>query len=48
MQGVVGKKDSKQGEDWIEVKERGHFMSKLNEGLECKDHEIQTFSSNQN
>ena len=43
----MGKEKGKQEEDWIEVKERGHFMSKLNESLECKDHEIQTFRSSQ-
>ena len=47
VRGVVGKEDGKQEEDWIRVKKRGHFMSTLNEGLECKDHEIQTSSSNQ-
>ena len=28
-------------------KERGHFRSRLNQSLKCRNHEIQTCSSNQ-
>ena len=34
--GAVGKEEGKQGIDRFGVKERGHFISKLNEDLECK------------
>ena len=36
IRGAVGKEEGKQGIDWIGVKEREHFMSRLNEDLECK------------